>query len=69
VSGRAALIEPSRVLPDKWLAASAAIGPASACAKTLHAFIDGGADRIVMHGTTAGGLEGTVKAFVAGSGS
>jgi 5,10-methylenetetrahydromethanopterin reductase len=62
--GRAALIEPSRVLPQQWFDESAAIGTADECAARFHEFLDAGADEIVIHGTTADDLEATVKAFV-----
>jgi probable F420-dependent oxidoreductase len=62
-SGRAILVGPSRVIPDKWLAESAAVGTASQCAKILSQFLDAGADELVIHGSTADKLERTVKAF------
>jgi 5,10-methylenetetrahydromethanopterin reductase len=64
-SGRQALIEPSRVLPQRWLDESAAIGTAAECAAKFHDFLDAGADEIVIHGTTAEGLEATIDAFTA----
>jgi probable F420-dependent oxidoreductase len=65
-SGRAQLIEPSRVLPEQWLSESAAVGTASECAAILHGFLDAGAGEIVIHGTTSDRLGATVEAFVAG---
>jgi 5,10-methylenetetrahydromethanopterin reductase len=64
-SGRQALIEPSRALPQRWLDESAAIGTASECAAKFHDFLDAGADEIVIHGTTAEDLEATINAFAA----
>jgi 5,10-methylenetetrahydromethanopterin reductase len=66
-SGRLALVEPSRVLPQRWFDESAAIGTAAECAAKFHEFLDAGADEIVIHGTTADDLEATIKAFAAGS--
>jgi probable F420-dependent oxidoreductase len=63
-SGRARLVEPSRILPEQWLSESAAIGTAAECATILHRFLDAGADEIVVHGTTADRLGPTVEAFL-----
>jgi alkanesulfonate monooxygenase SsuD/methylene tetrahydromethanopterin reductase-like flavin-dependent oxidoreductase (luciferase family) len=49
-------------LPERWLDESAAIGTAAECAAKLRGFFDAGADEIVIHGTTADGLEATVNA-------
>jgi alkanesulfonate monooxygenase SsuD/methylene tetrahydromethanopterin reductase-like flavin-dependent oxidoreductase (luciferase family) len=62
---RAALIGPARVLPGEWLSETSAIGTVEQCAKTLHDYLDAGADEVVLHGTTAEHLESTVRAFAA----
>jgi probable F420-dependent oxidoreductase len=48
---RQELVEVSRTLPQDWLRDGAAIGTAAACADQLMAFLDAGADEILLHGS------------------
>jgi probable F420-dependent oxidoreductase len=45
------LVEASRTLPEEWLRDGAAIGTAAQCADQLCAFLDAGADEILLHGS------------------
>jgi len=45
------LVEASRTLPEEWLRDGAAIGTATQCADQLCAFLDAGADEILLHGS------------------
>ena len=56
------LAGPSRMLSD-WTTQTAAIGTPADCAATLHRFQDAGADKVIIHGTTADLLGDTVRAF------
>lgn len=45
------LVEVSRVMPQSWIDDGAAVGTAAECAKKLCAFLDAGADEILLHGS------------------
>jgi probable F420-dependent oxidoreductase len=57
------LIELSRIFPEDWFTAGAAIGSAAQCATRLHAYLDAGADEIVIHGSTPDLLSPVLTAF------
>jgi 5,10-methylenetetrahydromethanopterin reductase len=67
-SGRLALIEATRGLPQEWLDDTTVVGTAAQCAAELHEILDAGADEIIVHGTTSEGLTAMVEAFAATSG-
>jgi 5,10-methylenetetrahydromethanopterin reductase len=46
------LAEVSRLLPREWLETGAAVGSAATCARRLRAYLDAGADELVLHGST-----------------
>lgn|SRR5690606_21054424 len=49
---RVQLVEASRSLPQEWLRDGAAVGSAAQCADQLCAFLDAGADEILLHGSS-----------------
>jgi probable F420-dependent oxidoreductase len=55
-----------RALPDEWLADGAALGSPQDCAKRFDAFLDAGADELILHGSTADQLGDVVAAFAEG---
>ncbi|MCW2622190.1 MAG: hypothetical protein JWL64_1792 [Frankiales bacterium] len=57
----AQLVEVSRVVPDDWFEASA-VGTAAEVATKLQAYLDAGADEILIHGSTPDLLASTVQA-------
>lgn len=60
---RTQLAELADTLPASWTADSAAVGSATTCAAVLATYLDAGAEEIVIHGTTAPGLDELVAAF------
>jgi 5,10-methylenetetrahydromethanopterin reductase len=58
-------IEVGRILPEKWLRDAAAIGTPEECARKIHAFLDAGADEMILHGSTPDMLQPVVQAFTA----
>lgn len=48
---RQELVEVGRILPQQWIDEGAAVGPAAACADQLMAYLDAGADEILLHGS------------------
>ena len=61
------LIKLSRAMPADWLPSSSAAGDVDTCTARLRAYLDAGADELVLHGSTAERLGGLVAAFVAGA--
>lgn len=57
------LADVSRSLPMEWLYEGAAIGSAGACAARLHAYLDAGADEILIHGAVPDLLGPTIQHF------
>ena len=57
------LVELSRIFPADWFTEGAAVGTAAECADRLHAYLDAGADEIVIHGSTADLLVPVLTAF------
>ena len=57
------LVELSRIFPPDWFSEGAAIGTSAECADRLHAYLDAGADEIVIHGSTADLLAPVLEAF------
>lgn len=57
------LIELSRIFPSDWFIEGAAVGTAEQCADRLQAYVDAGADEIVIHGSTPDLLSPVVTAF------
>ncbi|TAM70249.1 MAG: TIGR03857 family LLM class F420-dependent oxidoreductase [Mycobacterium sp.] len=49
---RVQLVEPSKMLPDEWMADAAAIGSIDDCVRKLQEFRDAGADEICTYGST-----------------
>jgi 5,10-methylenetetrahydromethanopterin reductase len=47
---RQELVDVGRLLPQQWIDEGAAVGTASACADQLMAYLDAGADEILLHG-------------------
>ena len=66
VLDRDELVELSRALPTDWLPSSSAVGDAATCAARLRAYLDAGADELVLHGSTAEHLGDLADAFTAG---
>ena len=66
VLNRDELVELSRALPTDWLPSSSAVGDAATCAARLRAYLDAGADELVLHGSTADNLGDLADAFMAG---
>jgi alkanesulfonate monooxygenase SsuD/methylene tetrahydromethanopterin reductase-like flavin-dependent oxidoreductase (luciferase family) len=64
LSSRELLVNPSRTMPIEWTAAASAAGSTDYCASRMHEYLDAGADRIIIHGTTAPGIAQTIAAFV-----
>ena len=62
---RKELIDISRSMPAEWIESASAAGTAAECAARLHEYLDAGADRILLHGTTPEHLGGMVDAFQA----
>lgn len=65
---RAQLVEASRTLPEEWLRDGAVIGTAAQCAEQLCAFLDAGADEILLHGSSPaqmGPLTGELRRVLA----
>ncbi|MGE0385158.1 MAG: TIGR03857 family LLM class F420-dependent oxidoreductase [Gammaproteobacteria bacterium] len=60
---RQALVEASHRLPAQWVESASASGSSTHCAEILHAYLDAGADRILLHGTTPEHLAPMVRAF------
>ncbi|WP_332880695.1 TIGR03857 family LLM class F420-dependent oxidoreductase [Streptomyces sp. NBC_00564] len=50
-------------LPPEWLATASAAGPAAACADRLRAYLDAGADELILHGSTPDLLGPLVQHF------
>src|SRR3546814_9974563 len=48
---RQELVDVSRLIPQQWLDEGAAVGTAAQCADQLMAFLDAGADDILLHGS------------------
>lgn len=48
---RQELVDVSRLIPQQWLDEGAAVGTAAQCADQLMAFLDAGADEILLHGS------------------
>lgn len=66
---RSELVEVSRALPAGWIEAAAVVGDASDCAAGLTAYLDAGADELILHGGTPETFGPLVRAFeAAGSG-
>jgi len=65
----AELAEISELLPPEWMPAGAAIGTASECAARVDDYLDAGATRILLHGSTTDELGPLVDAFVARDGA
>jgi 5,10-methylenetetrahydromethanopterin reductase len=59
------LVEVSRGMPVDWLPSSSAVGDSATCAARLHAYVDAGADELVLHGSTAEYLDRLAEAFAA----
>lgn len=48
---RAELVDVGRILPQQWIDEGAAVGSAAQCADQLMAYLDAGADEILLHGS------------------
>ncbi|MEU7019970.1 TIGR03857 family LLM class F420-dependent oxidoreductase [Streptomyces sp. NPDC046203] len=57
------LAGPARLVPDDWLTASTALGSPADCARRLAAYLDAGADELILHGAPPGRLAPVVGAF------
>lgn len=49
---RQELVEVGRILPQRWIDEGAAVGTAAQCADQLMAYLDAGADEILLHGSS-----------------
>ncbi|HVW42624.1 MAG TPA: TIGR03857 family LLM class F420-dependent oxidoreductase [Amycolatopsis sp.] len=68
VTGLSRLRERSAtVVPRGWLESSAALGDAAACRRRLDEYFEAGADEIILHGSTATQLAGTMPHLRAGA--
>ena len=47
---RQELVDVGRLLPAQWIEEGAAVGTAASCADQLMAYLDAGADEILLHG-------------------
>lgn len=68
---RQELVEVGRILPQKWIDEGAAVGTAAQCADQLMAYLDAGADEILLHGSAPkdmGPLTAQLKRALAGKG-
>ena len=68
---RQQLVEVGQLLPQRWIDEGAAIGTAAQCADQLMAYLDAGADEIVLHGAAPkdmGPLTTELKRALAGNG-
>ena len=68
---RQELVEVGRILPQKWIDEGAAVGTAAQCADQLMAYLDAGADEILLHGSSPkdmGPLVGELKRALAAKG-
>jgi probable F420-dependent oxidoreductase len=68
---RQELVEVGRILPQKWIDEGAAVGSAAQCADQLMAYLDAGADEILLHGSAPkdmGPLVGELKRALAAKG-
>lgn len=68
---RAELVDVGRILPRQWIDEGAAVGSAAQCADQLMAYLDAGADEILLHGSAPknmGPLTGELKRALAGKG-
>lgn len=66
---RQELVDVSRLIPQHWLDEGAAVGTAAECADKLMAFLDAGADEILLHGSSPkdmGPLTSQLKRALAG---
>jgi 5,10-methylenetetrahydromethanopterin reductase len=57
------LAEVSRALPEEWLFEGAAIGSAGVCSDRLHAYLEAGADELLIHGAVPDFLGTTLQHF------
>jgi 5,10-methylenetetrahydromethanopterin reductase len=64
---RTQLVELSQTLPSGWLASSSAAGSSGHCANRLRAYLDAGADELVLHGSTAPAYGSLVRSFASQS--
>ncbi len=62
---RQQLIDISYSMPEHWIPSSSASGTPQECARRLHAYMDAGADDILLHGATPEYLDEMVASFVA----
>jgi 5,10-methylenetetrahydromethanopterin reductase len=62
------LAEVADVLPSSWIDHGAAIGTATEVASRLDAYLDAGADELILHGNPPADLAGVVDASIARSG-
>jgi probable F420-dependent oxidoreductase len=53
---RQELVEVGRILPQRWIDEGAAVGTAAQCADQLMAYLDAGADEILLHGSAPKGM-------------
>lgn len=49
---RAELVDVAKLIPQQWLDEGAAVGTAAQCADQLMAYLDAGADEILLHGSS-----------------
>ncbi|MDB5701906.1 MAG: F420-dependent oxidoreductase [Sphingomonadales bacterium] len=49
---RAELVDVAELIPQQWLDEGAAVGTAATCADQLMAYLDAGADEILLHGSS-----------------
>lgn len=57
------LLEPARMIPEKWMRESNAYGSVSECVATLESFIEAGADEIATYGSTPQQNRGLIDAW------
>lgn len=68
---RQELVDVGAILPQAWIDEGAAVGTAAQCADQLMAYLDAGADEILLHGSAPkdmGPLTGELKRALAGKG-
>jgi probable F420-dependent oxidoreductase len=57
------LLEPAKIIPDRWMTDTCALGSVDECVKSLRRFRDAGADEIAVYGSTPGQNAALVEAW------
>lgn len=63
VMTRKQLVDAGELIPDHWIETGTVCGSADVCAKKLCAYLDAGADEILLHGSPPSVMEGLVRSL------